>query len=154
VGLLGRPMTAATLQRVNSPLLGTMGMIVEDSQYGMSLSSLLRRWTHKPVQVRANADLAREVLATGKMQWAIIDNGLTGSETGADLARWLRDHCPTVIRIAHSGRDASWHQQLLADDAAFCPGVSPLFHASVPKPTDAAELVATLATLLQNERNP
>jgi len=141
------PDAVARLQRSNSPIVGTVGMVVEDSMYGITLSSLLRRWTKTVVQVRANAVLARQVVDAGGIGWVIIDNGLSGLESGVDLARWLRANHPSVLRVAHSGHTAAWMETLLDTDAEAYPGASPLFHAVVPKPIDATVLVAALAAL-------
>jgi CheY-like chemotaxis protein len=133
------------LMRRHQPLARFRILIVEDASYAISLAQLLLRWGAQVVEVCTNGPHARHMLGRASLDAAILDYTLATSETGADIAQWIRAYQPHVARIAHSAIEERTlldmiHPERLVLDARG----EPLFHTLITKPASSQTLVLAL----------
>lgn len=124
---------------IASPFIGSRGVIVEDSAYGVGLARVLQRRGAADVTVCATVDAAKQLVLAHSPHWALIDTRLADAETGLALADWLRRLHPTVARISHAAFVPA--PPAVAQDTA---SLGPLFHAIVCKPCAIATLIAAI----------
>ena len=78
-------------------------LIVDDDDNLRSiLADVLEVQGHDCVAV-PSSDQAKEATAGRRFDLATVDLSLGGGESGADLARWLKEHCPGLPVICISG---------------------------------------------------
>jgi DNA-binding response OmpR family regulator len=120
-------------------------LVVDDSaDYRRILSRVLAGVGFEPLAVESAAQ-ARELLATRSPDAAVLDWNLPG-ESGVELARWLRQQPRLsglpVLMVSVNDAPAQQAQALREGELS----------AYLPKPFEAAELLARLRALLARRR--
>lgn len=128
-------------------LAGLRIVIVEDTaEMALMLSEGLRRAGAISVEIKASARQARKRLVqTPVPDMVLLDNNLTGEETGLDIALWMREQpaLAKTLRISYSGSDMNTLRARCPDDS--------VFHAMLFKPIPLPTLIETLCSLAASD---
>lgn len=126
-------------------LRGLIILVVEDNPAtALILTQGLRRSGTHLVEIKASAGQARKRLEEEPVpHLVILDDNLSGTITGTDLALWMRDQpaLQDTLRVSYSFADHEYIQARLPDDA--------VYHDIITKPILLQDLVNRLAALCQ-----
>lgn len=133
---------------LRKPLEGLHIFIVEDTaELAFDLSEGLRLAGASSIEIKASMRQAKKRLQQPPApDVALLDFNLVGSETGLELALWMREQ-PLLyhtLRISYSGSDSAALRAQLPDDR--------VYHAIVTKPVPLATLIEHIARVIEANR--
>ncbi|NJK81272.1 MAG: response regulator [Chloroflexaceae bacterium] len=130
----------------NTALEGVRILVVEDTaDVALGLSEGLRRAGALTVEIKASARQARRRLEQEPLpDLVLLDQHITGEETGLDIALWMREQpaLQQIVRVSYSGTNPEDLRTRCPDDT--------VFHALITKPIPIPQLIEKLAALLHH----